>query len=83
MPSKIYNGTTPECVGIICQEADKPHGARLRYRKASNGEPSVDPERQYPVYVEYACAPGFVLNEDCEAQLALSLRSCNASIFGV
>ena len=66
MPSKIYNGTTPECVGIICEEADKPYGARLRYRKASNGAPSVDPERQYPVFVEYACAPGFILNEDCE-----------------
>eukprot|EP01046_Picozoa_sp_COSAG06_P033209 COSAG06_NODE_3373_length_5435_cov_1.793478_3_plen_432_part_00 len=66
MPSKIYNGTTPTCVGIICEEADKPEGARIRYRKASNGAPSVDPARQYPCFVEYACSPGYILNDDCK-----------------
>ena len=77
MPSKVYNGTTPECVGIICDEADRPDGARLRYRKASNGAPAVDPDRQYPCFVEYACAPGYILNATWDPA-ASERRRCNS-----
>lgn len=74
MPSKIYNGTTPECTGIICEEADKPEGARLRYRRGSDGAP--DTWRQFPCFAEYACSPGFLVNTDWDPH-ASRRRRCN------
>ena len=74
MPSKIYNGTTPECTGIICEEADKPEGARLRYRRGSDGAP--DTWRQFPCFAEYACSPGFLVNTDWDPH-ATRRRRCN------